>query len=112
MLESFQAKLGKSVATSEVSSWKHSLQRMDKVLEDPEIPDNAGVAIEFNIPNTGKRIDFILTGTGPDGKRTAVIVELKQWERSCVKTGPPILCSDTELRPKPTRDHEKPPELR
>lgn len=80
VLESFQAKLGKSVAESEVSSWKHSLQRMDKVLEDPEIPDNAGVAIEFNIPNTGKRIDFILTGTGPDGKRTAVIVELKQWE--------------------------------
>jgi DUF2075 family protein len=80
VLESFQAKLGKSVAESEVSSWKHSLQRMDKVLEDPEIPDNAGVAIEFNIPNTGKRIDFILTGTGQDGKRTAVIVELKQWE--------------------------------
>jgi DUF2075 family protein len=37
------------------------------------------VAIEFNIPQTSKRVDFIITGTRGDGQRTAVIVELKQW---------------------------------
>jgi hypothetical protein len=72
--------MGKSVGASELNSWKHSLLQMDKVLEDGEIPHNAGVAIEFNIPQTAKRVDFIITGTRSDRQRTAVIVELKQWE--------------------------------
>jgi DUF2075 family protein/SOS-response transcriptional repressor LexA len=86
VLESFQAKLGKSVGKSELSSWKHSLQNMDKVLEDAEIPHNAGVAIEFNIPQTSKRVDFIITGTRDDGQRSAVIVELKQWTEATATT--------------------------
>lgn len=36
---------------------------MDTVLEDAGIPDDAGVALVFNIPQTGKRVDFIVTGT-------------------------------------------------
>jgi DUF2075 family protein/SOS-response transcriptional repressor LexA len=82
VLESFHAKLGKSVGESEVSSWKHSLRQMDAVLADDEIPENAGVAIEFNIPQTSKRVDFIVTGKRADGQRTAVIVELKQWQEA------------------------------
>jgi uncharacterized protein len=78
--ESFQRQLGKSVGASELASWKHSLSEMGKVLEDDEIPHNAGVAIEFNIPQTGKRVDFIITGTRADSQRTAVIIELKQWQ--------------------------------
>ena len=65
--ESFHGALGKSVGTSELASWKHSLRHMDTVLEDARIPDNAGVAIEFNIPQTGKRVDFIVTGTRQRG---------------------------------------------
>ncbi|MBN9693741.1 MAG: DUF2075 domain-containing protein [Verrucomicrobia bacterium] len=82
VLESFQAKFGKSVGESELFSWKHSLRHMDSVLEDADIPNNAGVAIEFNIPQTSKRVDFIVTGTREDGQRTAVIVELKQWQEA------------------------------
>ena len=37
------------------------------------------MAIEYKIPQTAKRIDFILTGQGRDRRDTAVIVELKQW---------------------------------
>lgn len=80
--EAFRAKLGKSVGDSELSAWKHSLREMDRILEDAEIPSNAGVAIEFNIPQTSKRVDFIVTGTREDGQRTAVIVELKQWQEA------------------------------
>ena len=96
--DSFKANLGRSVGESELSSWKNSLRHMDNVLEDAEIPhdaghmDNvledaeiphdAGVAIEFNIPQTSKRVDFIITGTRGDGQRTAVIVELKQWTKA------------------------------
>lgn len=79
--QEFSSKFGKLVGTSELNSWKNSLPFMDRVLDDKDIPDDTGVAIEFNIPNTGKRIDFILTGKRNDGKSTAVIVELKQWEQ-------------------------------
>ena len=84
--ESFQGVLGKSVGASELASWKNSLRHMDTVLEDAGIPHDAGVAIEFNIPQTGKRVDFIITGTREDRQRTAVIVELKQWQEARATT--------------------------
>jgi DUF2075 family protein len=86
VLDAFKGHLGRSVGGSELSSWRNSLPFMDRVLEDHEIPQDTGVAIEFNIPQSSKRIDFILTGTGSDGKRTAVIVELKQWENAKATT--------------------------
>ena len=75
---SIKGALGKSVGATELASWKHSLRHRDTVLEDAGIPNNASVAIEFNIPQTGKRVDFIVTGTRGDG----VIVELKQWQEA------------------------------
>ncbi len=77
--ESFQRNLGGKVGASELNSWKNSLRHMDTVMEDAGIPNNAGVAIEFNIPQSSKRVDFIITGTRDDGQRSAVIIELKQW---------------------------------
>lgn len=65
----------------EVTSWKNSLQYMYKVLNDPTIPDTCGVATEYNIPKTNKRVDFIMSGYNHDGKASAIIIELKQWER-------------------------------
>ena len=67
---------------SQLNSWKNSMQYMRGVLDDNEIPDNAGVAIEFNIPTTSKRIDFILSGRDNNKKDSVIIIELKQWE-SC-----------------------------
>ncbi len=65
---------------SQLNSWKNSMQYMRGVLDDREIPDNAGVAIEFNIPTTSKRIDFILSGRDGNKKDSVIIIELKQWE--------------------------------
>ena len=65
---------------SQLNSWKNSMQYMRGVLDDREIPDNAGVAIEFNIPTTSKRIDFILSGRDNRRKDSVIIIELKQWE--------------------------------
>jgi DUF2075 family protein len=75
----FRRALGHGTGASEVESWKNSMLYMSNVLEDPNIPADAGVAIEYSIPQTSKRIDFILTGRNSDGKGAAVIVELKQW---------------------------------
>ncbi len=80
--DKLKAKAGKTVSESELNSWKNSLRYMDSIIEDAEIPADTGIAIEFNIPNTSKRIDFILTGKQADGTRTAVIVELKQWQQA------------------------------
>ncbi|MGZ0710061.1 DNA/RNA helicase domain-containing protein [Coraliomargarita sp. W4R53] len=82
--DTLKAKAGKSVSESEINSWKNSLRYMDVIVEDPEIPEDTGIAIEFNVPNTSKRIDFILTGKSANGTRTAVIVELKQWSNATV----------------------------
>lgn len=65
---------------SEVRSWENSMFHMYRVLNDKDIPDDAGVAIEFRIPHTSKRVDFILSGH--DGEQdSVVIVELKQWDK-------------------------------
>ena len=59
ILDSFKGVLGKSVGVSELTSWRNSLPYMDRVLDDAGIPNDTGVAIEFNIPQTGKRIDIV-----------------------------------------------------
>ena len=73
-------KLGRHTAKPEIRAWENSLNYMYKVLNDAAIPSDAGVAIEFNIPQTAKRIDFMISGYGADDKAGVVIVELKQWE--------------------------------
>ncbi len=73
-------KLNKNSPKNEILSWKNSLDYMFRILVDPEIPPTAGVAIEYNIPLTNRRVDFILTGKDENRSDTAVIVELKQWQ--------------------------------
>ncbi|WP_249029056.1 DUF2075 domain-containing protein [Tannockella kyphosi] len=70
----------RSVGKAEINSWKNSMQYMRGVLDDNEIPNNAGIAIEFNIPTTSKRIDFIISGRDNKKNDSVIIVELKQWE--------------------------------
>jgi len=78
--ERFQQRLGRRTAEREVMSWRNSMQYMRNVLDDPEIPGEARVSIECQVPNTSKRIDFIITGQDDAGRENVVIVELKQWE--------------------------------
>lgn len=78
--ENILNKLGRHTPKAEFRSWENSLNYMYKVLNDDEIPRDAGVAIEFNIPQTSKRVDFIISGYDQDKNPNVVIVELKQWE--------------------------------
>lgn len=66
---------------AEYRAWKYSLGEMAKVLRDPDIPDDAGVGVEFGIPQTSKRIDFIISGRTEAGPNL-IIVELKQWSEA------------------------------
>lgn len=85
--EKFYEKLGYHTSQSERKSWKNSMQYMLNVLIDSNIPSNIGVAIEYKIPNTSKRVDFIITGLDENRKNVAVIVELKQWETAEIVSG-------------------------
>ena len=78
--ENILAKLGKHTPKAEFRSWENSLNYMYKVLNDDEIPSDAGIAIEFNIPQTSKRVDFMISGYGDEDLPGMVIVELKQWD--------------------------------
>jgi DUF2075 family protein len=80
ILERFQKQLGHSTGQSEINSWRNSLIYMDNVINAAGTPDNAGVAIEYRIPQTGKRVDFILSGFNGGSERSVVITELKQWQ--------------------------------
>ena len=75
----FQEKLGRKTSESEINSWENSMLYMGSVLSDCEIPDDASVAIEFTIPTTSKRIDFIIAGEDAKNDDSIIIVELKQW---------------------------------
>lgn len=74
---------GKRTSQSELKAFQNSLGYMDRVLHDKEIPDDCGISIEYHIPQTAKRVDFIISGS--DGiNENVVIIELKQWSEASV----------------------------
>ncbi len=77
--ESVERQLFKKVGESEFNSWANSLPQVELILRDEEIPDDAGVAIEYTIPRTQNRIDFIITGQDESGRDNVILIELKQW---------------------------------
>lgn len=72
-------KLGEETEEEELLSWMNSLRFMKDVVDTPSIPDDAGIALEYNIPITNNRIDFIITGIDETDTSQVVIIELKQW---------------------------------
>ncbi len=72
--------LGRHTSPNEVMSWKNSMMHMYKVVGTPNIPDDCEIAIEYQIPLTSKRVDFIIAGLDNNKKENIIIIELKQWE--------------------------------
>ena len=79
----------------EYSSWQNSMQFMRNIVDDSDIDDEIQICIEYNIPLTSKRVDFIIAGADQNHNENIIIVELKQWQKAevvaddmhyCVKT--------------------------
>lgn len=79
----------------EYISWQNSLQFMRNIVDNNDIDDEVRIAIEYNIPLTSKRVDFIICGADANNNDNVVVVELKQWQKAevvaddmhyCVKT--------------------------
>ena len=73
---------------SEYRAWANSLMYMRLVLDDEEIEDDCKLAIEYQIPLTSKRVDFLIAGKDEFDNNNIVVVELKQWE-DCTPTQRP-----------------------
>lgn len=67
---------------AEYRAWSNSMQYMRNVIDDNDISDDCMIAIEYQIPLTSKRVDFLLTGMDETNANNIVVVELKQWENS------------------------------
>lgn len=74
-------KMNRKTAKNEFRSWENSMIYMYKVLNDEQIPTTAGIAIEYNIPQTSKRVDFLISGYDKSQTGNVVIIELKQWDK-------------------------------
>lgn len=67
---------------AEYHSWQNSLHFMRAVIDDPAIPQEVDIAIEYQIPRTSKRVDFMIAGADQKDQSNVVIVELKQWDKA------------------------------
>ncbi|MGE5473944.1 MAG: DNA/RNA helicase domain-containing protein [Ignavibacteriales bacterium] len=76
----YKEKTGRT-SEREVNAWNNSMNYMLKVLNTPDIPDECGVAIEYKIPKTSNRIDFMLSGYDSEDRNSVIIIELKQWDK-------------------------------
>lgn len=66
---------------AEHRAFVNSLPQLDGVFDSSfGVNQDLTVAIEFQIPLTAKRIDFIICGKDDKDNKNAVIIELKQWE--------------------------------
>ncbi len=77
--DEIQLQLHRKTPHAELQAFKNSLQYMSNILHDPQIPDDVWIAIEYQIPLTAKRVDFIITWKDNDWKENVIIIELKQW---------------------------------
>lgn len=76
--EAYVEKIGRT-SKNEINAWNNSMNYMYKVLNTSDIPDDVPIAIEYKIPTTSRRIDFMMSGFDENGASSVVIIELKQW---------------------------------
>lgn len=82
VLNNVKRRLNKGASISEIKSWANSLGFMERIMRDEQIPSDCGIAIEYQIPQTGKRIDFIISGQNLENKDSVMLIELKQWSEA------------------------------
>ena len=80
---------------AEYRSWANSLQYLRNAIDVPQIDDECQVAIEYQIPLTSKRVDFLISGVDENDHNNVVIIELKQWETSGKTSRPDIVTAYT-----------------
>lgn len=81
----FAFKFDRAPSPQERLSWSNSLLALADLLDKPTF-EGANVFLEFQMPLSSARCDALLVGTSVDGKPTAVVLELKQWQNVSMST--------------------------
>ena len=91
----------------EYRSWNNSLEVVSSTLKYADVNNDLWVAIEYQIPLTSKRVDFLISGLDENERETVVAIELKQWDKvektsleNCIKT---YVGGRNEVRPHPSQ---------
>ena len=99
-------KIGKE-SQGEYRSWNNSLEVVSSTLKHACVNDDLKVAIEYQIPLTSKRVDFLIGGLNEEEKEVVLAIELKQWSwvektslENCVKTE---VNGRSEVKPHPSQ---------
>lgn len=78
--ESFFQYFRYNPSPNEVQSWRNSLRAVAQVFDYSGLVDH-GVILEYQLPQTSKRLDCLVTGQDNNKDDRAVVIELKQWEK-------------------------------
>ena len=71
------AQIGHKPGPSEVASWQNSLMALSMLIDQAELTDH-GVILEYQLGNTSRRLDAMLTGRSGSSAENAVVIALKQ----------------------------------
>lgn len=66
---------------SEKKSWENSLEYMSNVISNSKIPNNCTIVLEYNLPISSSRVDFIISGYDECDREKLLLFELKQWSK-------------------------------
>ena len=67
ILQEYQDKIGGS-GQGQINSWRNSMNFMGGVMANQAIPGDAQVAIEYRLPYTAKRVDFMVSGISQENQ--------------------------------------------
>ena len=75
----FHAHFGHKPSPGELTSWINSSQFIKNVVQEAMLSDNM-IVLEYEIPYSNGRIDYLLFGKAANGSQNVVVVEAKQWQ--------------------------------
>jgi hypothetical protein len=78
LTDAFFRYYGYPPSKSEVAAWGNSLRAMAQVVQYAKLDDH-GVVVEYELPSSSRRLDFMICGRDVSSHDEAIIVELKQW---------------------------------
>ena len=90
----YVTQVGHKPSPNEYASWQNSLMALQLLLDQAELNDH-GVILEYQLGNTSRRLDAMLTGHAASSAENAVVVELKQWSEGSI--GPSTADNCVEL---------------
>lgn len=103
----YTIQIGHKPPPSEIHAWQNSLMALSMLVDQAELNDH-GVILEYQLGNTSRRLDAMLTGHAATSAENAVVVELKQWSGESI--GPSSadnLATSAPRRPRATGEPQR-----